>query len=318
MIVAIVALLLPAGETAATDRSCRQEHGDEISALQIGRQKVDSTVASAGAGFQVCTVTNGYGADYSSSCCKEVDGKCVPQAAGLQPRPPAGCQPDKGWTALCPDPWNNNTATWGCEIGAPTPGFVKLTKVCGPGTNTTWVWNNHSMSCLLRGMNNGADYNLEDAGGESSCTSSTLPKDMTRQQFKAMKLSWLNMALNHSKPLTVDQGRTAHIVKVDLGKFWPNNETVEAAAAIGHGVLNGVCGQCFVVKTRPDIWNTSKPRYAVVLQVDVRAWSLEISKGAAGYMGPQGSQCWNNEACCIPEVMPISCEDVMTLNKPKA
>merc|ERR1712029_654975 len=124
------------------------------------------------------------------------------------------------------------------------------------------------------------------------------------------------MIVNHSTKVSV-KDETARLVDVEVG-----GKIVKAAAAMGHGVLNGLCGDCFITKTVPEVWG-GEARYAVTLQVDVRAWSLEISRSAAFYMSNwNGSQCvengYSHGKCCIPDVMPVDCDAVMKLNAKKS
>jgi len=68
---------------------------------------------------------------------------------------------------------------------------------------------------------------------------------------------------------------------------------------IGHGVLNTVRGECALLKF--------DGRYAVIFQVDIRSWSLELTESTLNYLTdnvvPGGH-------CFVPEVKEIDCASV--------
>jgi len=67
---------------------------------------------------------------------------------------------------------------------------------------------------------------------------------------------------------------------------------------IGHGVLNGVRGNCATL--------SYNGKNAVLFQVDIRSWSLEMTEDTLQYLysGDPGGQ------CLVPDVKIIDCADV--------
>jgi hypothetical protein len=68
---------------------------------------------------------------------------------------------------------------------------------------------------------------------------------------------------------------------------------------MGHGVLDGKCGATFLIK--------EGDQYVLLLQTDVRAWSLEVSPGANTWL----DQTNVGGTCLIPEVRKIDASFVI-------
>ena len=51
---------------------------------------------------------------------------------------------------------------------------------------------------------------------------------------------------------------------------------IKYRTGIGHGVLNGVRGNCYTIEYEGS--------YVLLYQVDIRSWSLEMTSGALEYL----------------------------------
>lgn len=74
---------------------------------------------------------------------------------------------------------------------------------------------------------------------------------------------------------------------------------IEAMTGIGHGILNGVRGECNLMEFQG--------RYAVIFQVDIRSWSMEFTEQTLNYLTDNvnpGGQCF------MPNVKVIDCATV--------
>lgn len=253
-------------------------------------------LGSDGQSFEPCSFAPGYGADESSSCTP---------ADPTRTDPSAGCAADQ--SLLCTDPWNDTAADWGCQVGAPTPGFVGLGPLCGPDAgksrDTPWLWDKSRNSCVLRG----GDYPLLTYTG---CGPSKYTAALDSASYLKLQEKWQEHAQEKAAPYKLATGETAYLVDVALGG---GTRTVKAAMALGHGTLDGLCGDCFLIRSDPSLWG-GEERYAVLLQAGVRAWSFEISPSAQNYLiensGCKGDATTSN-ACCIPDVQAIDCSAVL-------
>jgi len=94
----------------------------------------------------------------------------------------------------------------------------------------------------------------------------------------------------------VDQpmsGAIAYVVNLTVA-----GQRIRAAMSIGHGALNGLCGDCFLIRQGGN--------YVAQLQTDVRAWSLELTAGANTWLAADNV----GGTCHIPDVQPLDCVSV--------
>lgn len=253
-------------------------------------------LGSDGDSFEPCSFAPGYGADESSSCTP---------ADPSRTDPAAGCAADQ--SLLCPDPWDSTPADWGCQVGAPTPGYVGLGPLCGPNAgasrDTPWLWDKRQNSCVLRG----GDYPLLTYTG---CGPSKYTAALDAASYLNLQERWQSHAQEKAAPYSLATGETAYLVDVAIDG---GTRTVKAAMALGHGTLDGLCGDCFIIRSDPSLWG-GEERYAVLLQAGVRAWSFEMSPSAQNYLiensGCKGDAT-TSESCCIPDVQAIDCSTVL-------
>jgi len=95
-----------------------------------------------------------------------------------------------------------------------------------------------------------------------------------------------------AQPVTNVDGSTAY-----LASFSINGTAYQAALSIGHGMLSGLCENCFL--------NRNAGQYGLQLQTDVRAWRLELFGGANVWLASDNY----GGTCHIPDVLQISCDD---------
>jgi len=79
--------------------------------------------------------------------------------------------------------------------------------------------------------------------------------------------------------------KTVTLTFSDLGidkALGNGQDTLDVAISVGHGVLDGKCGDVALVRSRSVTSATSDFKYVVNLQIDIRSWSFEIS--AAQYL----------------------------------
>ena len=100
--------------------------------------------------------------------------------------------------------------------------------------------------------------------------------------------------------LSTDECKTLVPKWLNKGPKIYNYKGKEVKLGIGHGILNNGRGQCAMLE-----YNN---KYAIILQVDIRAWSLEITEETMNYLintnDPGGK-------CFIPNVKQIDCNDVL-------
>jgi hypothetical protein len=142
-------------------------------------------------------------------------------------------------------------------------------------------------TCIINSDSTGYDYDIWNADNicvyspcmiheDSSCILST-------NKCKTLVSSWLD---KKSKPYSY--------------------KGTEVFLGIGHGVLKGVRGQCAILE-----YNN---KYAIILQVDIRAWSLEITQTAWQYLLPDNVKPGGN--CFIPNVKSVDCNEVLNTITP--
>ena len=61
-----------------------------------------------------------------------------------------------------------------------------------------------------------------------------------------------------------------------IARCKPRMDGIEYRTGIGHGVLNGVRGNCYTIEYDGN--------YVLLFQVDVRSWSLEMTSGTLEYL----------------------------------
>ena len=81
-------------------------------------------------------------------------------------------------------------------------------------------------------------------------------------------------------------------------------QPIKAVMSIGHGVLDGICGDLALIKF--------KDRYLINYQTGPRAWSLELSQPGIGYLDPEGQA---GGTCDVPDVMKLEWNDIYNNGK---
>jgi len=189
----------------------------------------------------------------------------------------------------------------GCDIADnandfPNP-FAWFTNPAYPGVTlpagrhceaqgAAFKWTPAENTCLFDGGGYPFPYTYDGTLAKPVCSMDIYSHGV--DAFKQTFTNWQKLAVNAPK----DSTSSARLVKVKLPG---TSQVVTAAISIGHGVLNGLCGDCFIV--------SYNGLYMVQLQVDVRAWSLEATTEAALYVNP-GDYGGN---CRIPNVATIDC-----------
>eukprot|EP00475_Leptophrys_vorax_P018361 TRINITY_DN2507_c0_g1_i1.p1 TRINITY_DN2507_c0_g1~~TRINITY_DN2507_c0_g1_i1.p1 ORF type:complete len:636 (+),score=180.53 TRINITY_DN2507_c0_g1_i1:65-1972(+) len=178
---------------------------------------------------------------------------------------------------LFPDPfaWYTNPSYPGVTLFGPDH-----QKACGWVVGENFVWNSTANQCIL----NGGGYPIDTDAG--LCANGVY--SLSKADFQDKLDFWQKILKPKAKTVEVD-GSTVYLVNVD---------GVEAAMSIGHGVLGGKCGDCFLIKFGD--------QHVVQLQTDVRAWSLELSTGANIWLAPGNY----GGGCRIPLVKQVDCAAV--------
>ena len=187
--------------------------------------------------------------------------------------------------ALYPDPflWYTNTA----EAGVTLIGPSRASK-CGWAVGKNFLWDSNWNTCIL----NGQGYPLE--WSSPACGNGKYSAAVTPASYITLFTNFQSYALNKAQKLANPDGSTAYLTSLVL-----DGKPIQAAMSIGHGVLNGLCGDCFLINQGSS--------YVALLQTDVRAWSLELSGGANVYLAADNV----GGTCYIPKVTPISCSLLM-------
>jgi hypothetical protein len=166
--------------------------------------------------------------------------------------------------------------------------------VCGDGVtllkdsacdiqNVVLVWNAIDEQCIL----NGQGYPMS---ASHYCANGHYADGVTIDEYNALVSSWYEIASEFGTPIyQPNAGADAYVVDVTL----EDGQEVQAAMSMGHGVLDGKCGATFLIKV--------ESKYVLLLQTDVRAWSLELSPGANTWLDPSNM----GGTCIIPEVRKI-------------
>jgi hypothetical protein len=161
-------------------------------------------------------------------------------------------------------------------------------KKCGWVVGTNFEWNAVWETCIL----NGQGYPLEWSAPH--CANDKYSSKVTKESFVTLFTDFQNYALNKAVKVKNNDGSMAYLTTVNL-----NGTQIQAAMSIGHGVLSGMCGDCFLVE--------QGGKYVALLQTCVRAWSLELSGGANVWLAEDNV----GGTCYIPKVTEIACSSLM-------
>jgi hypothetical protein len=119
---------------------------------------------------------------------------------------------------------------------------------------------------------------------------------VTPDAYNTLVSQWYQIATTKGTAVyQPNAGANAYIVHVTL----EDGTQVDAAMSLGHGVLDGKCGSTFLIK--------QGSQYVLLLQTDVRAWSLELSPGANTWLDPTNQ----GGTCLIPQVRKIDASFVI-------
>ncbi len=250
------------GETEGGETEGGETEGGETEGDETEGSETGET--SVTPEFQPCTIdVSNIGASCSASDPSSCDGADIAQNY-----------------ALWPDPY----ACYVCADG------VTLLKgsACETG-GVDLVWNETNEQCIL----NGQGYPIEAA---HTCSSGHYAEGVTPEIYSALASDWHEIAVGRGTPVPQENaGADAYVVDITL----EDGEEIEAAVSMGHGVLDGKCGDTFLVRVGA--------KYVLLLQTDVRAWSLELSPGANTWLDPANV----GGTCTIPEVRKIDASFVI-------
>ncbi|CAJ1371007.1 unnamed protein product [Effrenium voratum] len=143
-------------------------------------------------------------------------------------------------------------------------------------SDASYVDNTSTATCILNSNSDGYDYDVWSA--DRACPypagATEYPITTTQQQCKDLYNNFTDLGDS-----VTWNGKT----------YW---------TGIGHGVLDGVRGNCYTASYNGN--------HAVIFQVDIRSWSLEITYRTLQqlYAGDPGG------LCLIPDVQIINCLDI--------
>lgn len=186
--------------------------------------------------------------------------------------------------ALFPDPflWFTNTSYDGVTLPGP---YIK--SKCGwtaDGT-TAFQWNTSVNTCYL----NGQGYPLT---GFPNCNNQKYATNSS--DYQRIMTKFMNASSTLAQPITNPDSSTAYVATITV-----QGVVYQAAMSIGHGMLSGLCGNCFLIRNAGN--------YVFQLQTDVRAWSLELSGGANSWLASDNY----GGTCHIPDVIQIDCDQAL-------
>ncbi|CAL1162943.1 unnamed protein product [Cladocopium goreaui] len=145
----------------------------------------------------------------------------------------------------------------------------------------SYVNNDSVATCILNSNAAGYDYDNSNINNDSVCPyyseSTEYPTVTTPEQCKQYFTQFI--ALGQAVNVTL---------------YGENYVT-----GIGHGVINGVRGNCWIM--------SYEGRKAVIFQVDIRSWSLEITYDTLMYLTNNQNPGGN---CFVPDVKIINCTDI--------
>ena len=179
-----------------------------------------------------------------------------------------------------PFEWYTNPSYPGVTLPGP-----QLAAKCGWSVGSNFVWNANANTCLL----NGQGYPLS---GTPDCANDIYAS--SKSEFDRIYDKFASAANNKARHINNNDGSIALIANIDYQGL-----KVEAAMSIGHGVLSGLCGNCFLLKL--------DNKYVFQLQTDVRAWSLELTGGANVWIANDNY----GGTCHIPDVVEVDCDEVL-------
>jgi hypothetical protein len=166
-------------------------------------------------------------------------------------------------------------------------GISQLVDRCKTDDPPNYINNDTDATCIINSNSSGYDYDIWNAGNICIYWQCMVYEDLScilsTQQCKTLVSSWLD---KQSKKYSY--------------------KGTEVFLGIGHGVLKGVRGQCAILE-----YNN---KYAIILQVDIRAWSLEITQAAWKYLLPDNVKPGGN--CFIPNVKSVDCNEVLNTITP--
>eukprot|EP00929_Paragymnodinium_shiwhaense_P011122 TRINITY_DN1164_c0_g1_i4.p1 TRINITY_DN1164_c0_g1~~TRINITY_DN1164_c0_g1_i4.p1 ORF type:complete len:254 (+),score=39.11 TRINITY_DN1164_c0_g1_i4:65-763(+) len=140
----------------------------------------------------------------------------------------------------------------------------------------SYVDDDSEATCILNSNGDGYDYG--NVQSSSACPYTQETANMTQADCVTQFDEWIALG---ATTLTLSDG-------------------TEVMTGIGHGVLDGVRGNCAKL--------TYNDKVAVVLQVDIRSWSLEITYDTLMYLTDNTDPGGN---CFIPTVETVDCSMVL-------
>jgi len=177
--------------------------------------------------------------------------------------------------------WFTNTSHPGVTLPGPY-----IQNMCGwAATGTAFQWTTSQNTCFL----NGQGYPLS---GSPRCINQKYATNAS--DFQRIVTKFMYAVTNLAKPVVNSDRSTAYVASFSI-----NGTAYQAAMSIGHGMLSGLCGNCFLIR--------NAGQYVLQLQTDVRAWSLELSGGANVWLASNNY----GGTCYIPDVLQISCDDAL-------
>ena len=168
--------------------------------------------------------------------------------------------------------------------GVTLPGPSMKTK-CNWKLGYNFQWDSSKNTCIL----NGQGYPLE---GTPQCNNGLFAKNAA--DFNRVSTKFIRLSREKGKQVKNEDSSIAYV-----GHFNYQGNSLDAAMSIGHGVLSGLCGNCFLIR--------KDNKYVFQMQTDVRAWSLELSGGANVWLASDNY----GGTCYVPEVVAVDCDEMM-------
>lgn len=165
--------------------------------------------------------------------------------------------------------------------GVTLPGPESLKK-CNWKLGKNFIWTEKENTCIL----NGQGYPLEN---EARCGNELYREN--KEKFVLTYNAFRDHAYTKAIATPLPDGSTAYITELNF-----QGKKIQAAMSVGHGMLDGLCGDCFVIK--------NEDKYVFHLQTGVRAWSLEITGGASTWIASDNY----GGTCYVPQVEKVSCD----------
>lgn len=179
--------------------------------------------------------------------------------------------------------------------------------VAGGSQDCNFTWTKEEQACTLNGngypLQWGGSTKVDSTNWAASCVNNkyksfTGDKKKDEQTYYDYYEALLNTVLpgDAGTSKLYEEGVFVQ-VKVPGG-----DDMVWAMVAVGHGVLDGACGDLHLIRF--------DEKYVILFQKDVRTWSLEMSKPAADYLSAKNDMYMN---CLTPSVVSVTIDDVPTL-----